>query len=106
MMTSGARGEACAGADVLESTRMVSMLLYLYENGESRRMEIYNAVGRNNRLPDKLDVLRDMGLVYYGVDNPNRSTIGLTDLGVHVASKLRDIDAAIRTSEFPGSGVA
>ena len=53
-MTSGARGEAGAGADVLESTRMVSMLLYLYENGESRRMEIYNAVGRNNRLPDKL----------------------------------------------------
>ena len=103
MMTSGARGEA--GADVLESTRMVSMLLYLYENGESRRMEIYNAVGRNNRLPDKLDVLRDMGLVYYGGDNPNRSTIGLTDLGVHVASKLRDIDAAIRTSWFPGSGV-
>ena len=119
-MTSGARGEAGAGADVLESTRMVSMLLYLYENGESRRMEIYNAVGRNNRLPDKLDVLRDMGLVYYGGDNPSRSTIGLyyggdnpsrstiglTDLGVHVASKLRDIDAAIRTSEFPGSGVA
>lgn len=85
MMTSGARGEAGAGADVLESTRMVSMLLYLYENGESRRMEIYNAVGRNNRLPDKLDVLRDMGLVYYGGDNPSRSTIGLTDLGVHVA---------------------
>ena len=115
MMTFGARGEAGAGADVLESTRMVSMLLYLYENGESRRMEIYNAVGRNNRLPDKLDVLRDMGLldvlrdmglVYYGGDNPSRSTIGLTDLGVHVASKLRDIDAAIRTSEFPGSGVA
>ena len=88
-MTSGARGEAGAGADVLESTRMVSMLLYLYENG-----------------PDKLDVLRDMGLVYYGGDNPSRSTIGLTDLGVQVASKLRDIDAAIRTSEFPGSGVA
>ena len=106
MMTSGARGEAGAGADVLESTRMVSMLLYLYENGESRRMEIYNAVGRNNRLPDKLDVLRDMGLVYYGGDNPSRSTIGLTDLGVHVASKLRDIDTAIRASEFPGSGVA
>ena len=101
-MTSGARGEAGAGADVLESTRMVSMLLYLYENG----VEIYNAVGRNNRLPDKLDVLRDMGLVYYGGDNPSRSTIGLTDLGVHVASKLRDIDAAIRTSGFPGSGVA
>ena len=37
MMTPGARGEAGAGADVLESTRMVSMLLYLYKNGESRR---------------------------------------------------------------------
>lgn len=105
-MNPGARGDAVKGADVLESTRMVSTLLFLFENGESRRMELYNAVGRNNRLPDKLDVLREMGLVYYGGDNPVRSTIGLTDLGIHVASKLREIDAAIRTSEFPGSGVA
>ena len=103
-MTSGARADA--GADILESARMVSVLLYLYENGESRRMELYNAVGRNNRLPDKLEVLREMGLVYYGEDNSVRSAIGLTDLGVHVASKLCDIDAVIRTFEFPGDGVA
>ena len=93
------------GADILESAYMVSMLLYLYDNGESRKTDIYRALGRNNLIPDKLYTLREMGLVYFDGETSLRPVIGLTDLGSHVAARLREIDMAIRTSEVPDAPV-
>ena len=46
-----------------------------------------------------------MGLVYFDGDISLRPVIGLTELGNHVASRLREIDMAIRTSEVPDAPV-
>ena len=70
------------GADILESSHMVSIMLYLYDSGECRKSDIYDAVGRGNRMPDKLD---------------SRPVIGLTELGSQVAFMLHAIDLAIRS---------
>ena len=93
------------GADILESAHTVSMLLYLYDNGESRKTDIYRALGRNNLIPDKLYTLREMGLVYFDGETSLRPVIGLTELGSHVVARLREIDMAIRTSEVPDAPV-
>ena len=90
-----------SGAGMLESAHMVNMLIFLYENGESRKMDLYNYVGRNNRLPDKLESFRRTGLVYYRGVETGRLVIGLTDLGEFVASKLKEVDTAIKTSAIP-----
>ncbi len=87
------------GADILESSHMVSIMLYLYGCGESRKSDIYDAVGRGNRMPDKLDSLRQLGLVDYGGPSDARPTIGLTELGAEVASMLHAIDLAIRNRD-------
>lgn len=93
-----------AGADFLESSRIVTMMLYLYSNGETRKSELYKAVGRGNRMPDKLESLRDLGLIYFRGDNEVRPIIGLTSLGFQVASHLQDIDNVIRSSAEQGVG--
>lgn len=87
------------GADILESSHMVSIILYLYGRGESRKSDIYDAVGRGNRMPDKLDSLRQLGIVDYGGLSDARPTIGLTELGSEVASMLHAIDLAIRNRD-------
>ena len=84
------------GADILESSHMVSIMLYLYDSGECHKSDIYDAVGRGNRMPDKLDSLRDLGLVDYNGPSDSRPVIGLTELGSQVASMLHAIDLAIR----------
>ena len=47
-------------------------------------------------MPDKLDSLRDLGLVDYNGPSDSRPVIGLTELGSQVASMLHAIDLAIR----------
>ena len=51
------------------------------------------------------ETLREMGLVYFDGGTSLRPVIGLTELGSHVATRLREIDMAIRTSEVPDAPV-
>jgi len=40
--------------EVLEEKHVMKTILYLYRNGPSTKMDIYNGVSANPRMPDKL----------------------------------------------------
>lgn len=71
------------GARILEEKHMISTLLYLYEHGPSRKMDIYENVSKNPRMPDKLEKLEEYGLVNIIPDTEGRATvvISLSDKG-------------------------
>lgn len=80
----------------LEEKHMISILLFLLDNGAKRKIDIYDGVSSNPRMPDKLNLLEDMGLITQRMDMITRSTIvGLTDKGEQVASLLQAIDKCI-----------
>lgn len=82
----------------LEEKHMISILLFLLDNGAKRKIDIYDGVSSNPRMPDKLNLLEDMGLVTQRMDMITRSTIvELTDQGEQVASMLQAIDKCIRS---------
>ena len=69
----------------------IPMLMFLRENGPSRKTDIYAAVGRSASMPQKIDRMVSAGLAE--VSNVGISEIvGLTELGKSVASRLREID--------------
>lgn len=81
----------CNGIVALESKHLLSILLFLLEHGNSTKMEIYNGVSRNPKMPDKLDTLAELGLII--VDQGDKvSDIHLTDKGEDVAGHLRMIE--------------
>lgn len=82
----------------LEEKHMISILLFLLDNGAKRKIDIYDGVSSNPRMPDKLNLLEDMGLVTQRMDMITRSTIvELTPQGEQVASMLQAIDKCIRS---------
>lgn len=48
--------------EFLESRYMASIILYLHENGPSRKTEIYENVGRNMNMPKKIQQIIECGL--------------------------------------------
>ena len=84
----------CDGIGVLESKHMLNILLFLLENGNSTKMEIYNGVSRNPRMPEKLDALAGLGLITMG-SRDNVSDIALTGKGMDVADHLRSIEGIL-----------
>ena len=45
------------GVRIFEEKHMISILLFIYENGPSRKMDIYDNVSKNPRMPDKIEKL-------------------------------------------------
>ncbi len=87
------------GVSSLEEKHMISLLMYLVANGPSRKIDIYNCVSSNPRMPDKLNHLEEMGLLHQEMDMMSRSTIvTLTERGYDVAGLLMEIDERIRGS--------
>lgn len=87
------------GVRSLEEKHMVSILMYLGTNGPRRKIDIYNGVSSNPRMPDKLDKLEEIGLLRQEIDPVTRSTIVyLTPHGDQVATMLISIDKCIKTS--------
>ncbi len=87
------------GVAALEEKHMISILVFLAVNGPSRKIDIYDGVSSNPRMPDKLNLLEDLGLLDQEMDIVSRSTIvSLTPEGVHVANMLISIDKTIKSS--------
>ena len=74
----------------IEEKHLLSTLLYLYENGESIKTEIYSNVSRHPRMPLKLDLLEECGLIT--MDRGTTTTIKLTEKGTRVASHIQMIE--------------
>ncbi len=87
------------GARILEEKHMISTLLYLYEHGPSRKMDIYENVSKNPRMPDKLEKLEEYGLVNIIPDTEGRATvvISLSDKGEKTAEMLVQLHEIINS---------
>ena len=80
------------GAAVLGERHMVSVLLLLRREGPCMKTDIYSGVSTNPRMPEKLDMLEDAGLIVQTPDaSTRRVTISLTPAGEEVATLLDEI---------------
>lgn len=85
------------GVTRLEEKHMIAILVYLATHGPSRKIDIYDDVSSNPRMPDKLNALEGMGLISQDLDSVTRSTIvSLTEAGDNAARLLVTIDNIIR----------
>ena len=102
-----AKKESSDGVTAFEEKHMISMLMFLGANGPSsmflgangpsRKIDIYEGVSSNPRMPDKLNHLEEIGLVTQEMDMVTRSTIvTLTPAGEQVASLFVAIDKCIK----------
>ena len=81
----------------LEERHLISIMLYLNMNPRCKKIEIYNNVSANPRIPDKLNKLEEMGLITQTEDRESRSVIvTLTDKGTMVSQRLAELDRLIR----------
>ena len=80
----------CEAIKVLESKHMLSTLLFLLGNGSCTKMELYNGVSKNPRMPEKLEELVGLGLLTIGTRD-RATEVCLTDKGRDVASAIRNI---------------
>ncbi len=84
----------------LEEKHIVSILLFLMDNDGCMKSQLYSSVSRGMRMPDKLDMLEDAGLIVQESDGPYRSvTLRLTDLGREVCRELVVIEGILEGSE-------
>lgn len=81
-----------APIDVLEEKHAISTMIYLLDNDGCRKTDIYRDVSRNPRMPEKLDMLENRGLIVQRpINDHNSVNIHLTDMGKDVAMALRNI---------------
>lgn len=81
-----------------EERHMISVMTYLMSHGPSRKIDLYQGVSSNPRMPDKLDHLEGMGLISQELNASTRSTIvSLTEAGKTVANMFIQIDNHLRS---------
>ena len=76
--------------EFLQRKHMLSILLYIYRNGETSKSEIYENVCKGYTIPPKLELLKEKGLITMKYGMP--TYISLTDKGRYIASKIDDIE--------------
>ena len=88
---------AISCASLLEEKHLISILLYLKREGLTRKIDLYNNVSFNPRMPEKIDRLESAGLLEQKTDGYSRSTLlELTEKGRKIAQMLEDIDRALK----------
>ena len=81
----------------LEEKHLIAILMYLTINGECRKIDIYENVSSNPRIPDKLDRLEYLGLITQSRDPSKRSVmVSLTEKGRQVTDLMSQIDKIIK----------
>ncbi len=73
---------------LLSEKNVVSILICLYVLGPKTRTEIYTMISTNPRMPQKLSLLEEYGLIKPFDMIPGRKTIALTELGTKYATTL------------------
>ena len=85
----------------LDRRHMMSILLYLLENGTSIKTDIYNSISRNSNMSQKIDRMVDLGLVTTTL-SVHGVYVDLTFKGSQVAMKLRSVEEMLRDSRREG----
>ena len=77
---------------ILEEKHMVSIIMYLAENDGCMKTNVYTDVARNSRMPEKLGMLEDAGLIAQKANGFRTVRLELTDLGKKVCEELTIIE--------------
>jgi DNA-binding HxlR family transcriptional regulator len=81
---------------VLEERHVISILVFLQRNGQSKRIDLYNAVSTNPNMPKKIDRLESLGLVKQRREHCTHTTyVSLTPTGEEVVGLLRRMEDAM-----------
>lgn len=107
----------CDHLDKFEEKHVISILMYVAGNPGCKKTDIYDAVSRNPRMPEKIEILESMGLMTH--ETVNRSSFyKLTAGGINIAkllsavsNEISNMDSAARsedgaTAEAVGTTVA
>lgn len=82
----------------LEEKHLISILMFLLDNGPSRKTDVYDGVSTNPRMNLKVQHLEAMGLINLEYNNALRSTVvTLTDAGRRIAEHLVVIESILRS---------
>ena len=81
----------------MESSHVMSLLVYLKEMGPSTKMDIYRCVARGANMSEKLVTLESMGIVR--MEKSGKTIVSLTEAGEEVAEHLRSVMHLIVGSE-------
>ena len=84
------------GIDSLDQRHLMSIILFLHENGPSGKMEIYDAVSRNASMPKRLGALMELNIL-----DSDGDLFSLTEIGRDIAAKLSDIEDRLATDHRP-----
>lgn len=90
------RRDAIGGIGILEDSQSISVLLYLLDNGECIKSDIYSKVSHNRTMTRRIDSLNKAGLIRSSVDG-RTTTVSLAARGRIVAERLSEIRAILET---------
>jgi len=71
------------------------ILVYLHLFGPKTRTEIYHAISTNPRMPIKIEMMENMGLLKTMDDGRGRKMVSLTSTGVKFATELCSLEKLI-----------
>ena len=78
----------------LDSKHMMSIILYIYENGPCRRIDIHQNISKNANISQKIGELIDMEVLSEELTFRG-AVLSLTQTGIAVAEHLRSIEALV-----------
>ena len=82
----------------MENKHCIAIVLALI-NGPLTKMDLYQNISKNPRMPDKIADLERVGIVSTWVQENRATMIGLTDKGIEVSSLLRRIDEVLKEQD-------
>ena len=81
-------------ANILGEPYVLKTLLYLFDNGSSKKTDLYENVSRNLATRHRLDAMSEAGLIDVNrMGNVTLTIVSLTDTGRAVVEKFREIEA-------------
>ena len=95
-MPKGIEEDIPTGIRIFERKHMLAILFFVHSRGGCTRIELYNGVANNDRMPDKLGVLEEAGLITQHIDRNTRAVrIEMTDVGMEAMGHLLEVDRLI-----------
>ncbi len=86
------------GLTLFEERHMISILLYVSENEGCMKTDLYKAVSHNPRMPDKLNLLENAGLLIQDTSkNTNLVRLTLTEKGQAAVNDLKSLDSNLKS---------
>lgn len=75
--------------------------MFQNQDKEIKKTDIYTEISKNNRIPDKLDELEELGLIVqtnFKFEN-NKTTLKLTEEGKKIAELLLSIEQVLNNED-------